>query len=67
MMSRRMTAIKTISVLPTCELMIARITSPSCRRKPKWAALASEAVPVILVAGSVTVLGAFPRFLTLHR
>jgi hypothetical protein len=62
-----MTTIKTVTVFPTGELKIARVTSPSCRKKPKWAALTSEAVLVVLVVGSVTVLGAFPRFMTLHR
>src|ERR1700679_3203183 len=60
-------AIKIASVLPTGELKIARITSPSSRRNPSWGTLASAAVPAVLVGVvSVTMLGASPRFQTLH-
>src|SRR5258707_15310636 len=51
--------------LPTGELEIAWIIKDSCRRKPNWTVLASDAVRAFFVAGSVTWLGT-PSRGTLH-
>src|SRR5260370_34715575 len=51
--------------LPTGELEIAWIIKDSCRRKPNWTVLASDAVRVLFVTGSVTWLST-PSSRTLH-
>jgi hypothetical protein len=58
-MTATMTDINTAKVLPTGELKIARVISPSCHRKPRLAALESDVVPAILVVCSVTLLALF--------
>ena len=55
-MTSMITAIKIASLLPTGELKIARTIRLNCRRKPKLAALASEAVPMVFAVRSVTLL-----------
>src|ERR1700722_19375866 len=46
--------------LLTGELEIARIIRDNCRRKPRWTVLASAAVRVVFVAGSVTCSAPLP-------
>src|ERR1700691_4977197 len=59
-MTRTIATNKIMIFLPTGELEIARIIRDSCRRKPNWTVLASDAVRVLLVTGSVTCSAPLP-------
>src|ERR1700722_8352697 len=60
MMTKTISTIKITIFLPTGELEIARIIRDSCRKKPNCFALASDAVRVLLVTGSVTCSAPLP-------
>src|SRR6202789_1931624 len=60
MMTKTIATIKITIFLPTGELEIARIIRDSCRKKPNWTVLASAAVRVLLVTGSVTCSAPLP-------
>src|SRR3984957_11636649 len=60
MMTKTISTIKITIFLPTGELEIARIIRDSCLKKPNCFALASDAVRVLLVTGSVTCSAPLP-------